>query len=332
MPNTTAAIMAIPSPLEPIRLVGTEDKHATLLYFGETSTLPGDAKQTLLDAVELASGMLFPFSESVVDVARLGSDVPPALVAMLTNENLAQVRNLFLMNPSVKGFLDNVQQRPSFTPHITLDYPDFTDEAILRALMRQIYRVRFDRLAVWWNDERLEFNLSALDGADMAMSEAIDKFLEHNGEDDADHLEHHGIKGMKWGVRRKPDPATGLVPRTSSADQISQDRILKKIKIGGIESVSNKDIQDYTRRLQLQNDLERALASQSAKQKEATDGFIKSFIKKQAGRQFDRVANKAIDVAIEAAINQAGGKIAGSNPELGKGVQDVAKRLKPKKG
>lgn len=334
MANTTAAIMAIPAPLEQIRLVGDEDKHATLLFFGETSTLPLEAKQTLMDSVELASGMLFPFSERVVDVSRLGDDIPPALVAMLSSENLGPVRNLFMMNPSVKSYLDNTQQFPSFTAHMTLGHPDFKDEVVLRALARNLYRIRFDRLAVWWNDERFEFDLSPVEGDSMSMSEAVDKILAH-----------HGVKGQKWGVRRAVNSATGLVKRgrtstpgepglisrTGSADQITQDRIEKKLKTGGVQSLSNADIQSYTRRLQMQDDLSRALAKQSAETQKKADGFIKSFVKSQGSRQFDRVANKAVDIAIEKAIESTGVKISKKSPGLGKDLGELSKRLKPKK-
>lgn len=617
MVNTTAAIMALPAPLEPIRLVGDEDKHATMLFFGETSTLPETAKQTLLDSVKMASGMIFPFSESVVDVARLGSETPPALVAMLTGDNLSQIRNLFMMNPAVKGFLDNTPQFDGFTPHVTLGHPDFVDEAVLRSLMRQVWRVRFDRLAVWWNDERFEFSLDGSipsDGQDVAaMSEAIENVLSHHGikgqkwgvrkdqiglsavtpgahkndggaialtqrntaknppttadtknlskatvqarngavskstlnqidalnkaimkdldakkyawndgaqkkyeetvaghmefgakaaikakditawcrplgnntfmlhvghpdaikafqkdhnlahasmsdvtstpivadknalglviglrpatssiahtdsvddvlshigvklgkkkgtsnhvlfiargdkptagdqfshggvphtvvsvktspqdpkrhmvtakptpksamkhfewesyllEED-DHVEHHGIKGQKWGVRRFVDKATGRVeqagrtgtgststtlkPRTGSADQIAQDRIAKKLATNGSKALSNADIQAYTRRLQLQADLDKVIAAQAPAVQAKSDGFVKSFVKKQANRQTNRIINAAADIAIEQALKQAGVKVSAKNPEFGGAIKEVSTRIKPKK-
>jgi 2'-5' RNA ligase len=211
MANTVAAIMAIPAPMEPIRLVGDEEKHATLLYFGETSTLPLEAKQTLLDAVELASGMLFPCGESVIDVARLGNEDPPALVALLSGECLTQIRNLFMMNPAVSGYRDNAEQHPGFTPHVTLSHPNFVDEAIQRTLMKQVYRVRFDRLSVWWNDERFDFPLGPAQD-NVSMTDAIDRFVAQHALEDNDYFEHHGVKGQKWGVR-KSKTNTGLQVR-----------------------------------------------------------------------------------------------------------------------
>lgn len=411
MTNTTAAIMAIPGPLDPIRLVGDEDKHATLLYFGETNTLPDGAKDVLTESVGTATSMLSPFGESIHDITRLGSDNPPALVAMVSGSSLTQIRNLFMMNPAVKSYLDNnPDQFPNFTPHVTLGFPDFADEAILRSLARRLDSVVFDRLSVWWNDERIDYPLNGGNNS-IAMSDQIEnamahmsakvvtkistkptesggvqhKFLargpkpktgtqfEHQGAThevvsvrttskdgvhvvftkkvekpvkvkhawetfeitEADGFGHHGVKGQKWGVRRAVSPSTGRVtalrPRTGSADQIVQDRIAKKIKGGGSTTLSNADIQAYTKRLQLKGDLDRAIATQTAQEKAKADGFVKTFVKKQGSRQFDRVANKAIDIAVEKALESAGKKLDKKSPEFAKVTQEVAKRLKPKK-
>jgi len=445
MANTTAAIMAIPAPLENIRLVGDEEKHATLLFFGETSTLPDDAKNTLVESVKMACNMLFPFTERLREIARLGNDVPPALVAKLSDECLSQIRNLFMMNPAVNRYLDNAQQFPSFTPHVTLGYPDYTEEAILRTLAAQLYRIRFDRLAIWWNDERIEFKFDRLlDGPESDMAHAVLEFLEEYGEaiehadvsnkpwsnfkesdyDDAqwlraclidrglnsgtakqrgslpvrepdgtlnrnavhaaagalagarggikaspellasakkklkalystleedapeslkhsemmqviesseDDAEQAGVKGMKWGVRRRVDPKTGLVSRTASADQIHVDRITKKLGSGGVSALSNKDLQDFSTRIQRQQEFNRALSSQEAQRSKP---FIQRFLATQGKRQFTRVTDKAIDIAVEKALQQAGiqiGKKGGRAKDVADILTETGVRLKPKK-
>ncbi len=543
MANTSAAIVALPAPLDTVRLIGDEEKHATLLFFGETNTLPEEAKSTLVDSVKLAATMLFPFREGVRDITRLGTENPPALVAMLSDRCIGSVRNLFMMNPAVKSYMDNSPQFPGFTPHVTLGHPDFTDEVIIRQLAKQLFGISFDRLAVWWNEERIEIPLSLMvEGDSMAMSEAVDIFLEHHGvvehagtkgmkwgvrkdgvkgattgrtkigndlaksmlvdhayakrgaqiaglsvaglgaaalapgllpasavvaaggatvlsgkialaatvatraafvhnyisyanraaarvahavempnhtveqvynsldgkkkvaadlliadtaqgvefSDDPeiqdgwlemtpaeravvlfiasgseassqmshsdllavimaepDDAQQHGVKGQKWGVRRtidaatglvkkapKPSEQTGLVPRTSSADQIAKDRIAKKLNEHGTESLSNKDIQDYTRRLQLEADLVRQVKTLNAQDQAKADGFIKRFVKNQTSRQFDRVANKAIDVAVEKVLHETGMKIGkkGGNPDAADLLVKTASRLGPKKG
>lgn len=536
MANTTAAIMALPAPLENIRLVGDEDKHATLLFFGETNSLPDGSKDVLIESVKMACSMLFPFSERVRDISRLGNDVPPALVAMLSDENLTPVRNLFLMNPDVKGYLTNAQQWPSFTSHVTLGHPDYTEEAILRTLASQLFRVRFDRLAVWWNDERIECPLNQIvEGDSMAMSDAVDNFMEHHGvkgqkwgvrrsdtlgvsplaakgrvvvtrpsksgeasgakpsvrqqskvafathniakklsdatesqktwddigteivaktgngksltaknmvavnsivakhltqaaqqhaeagttarvmalhslnvkmnpqlkpalflivgknksdvdayvddtksrlnaggtgndpqkdwivhalpdsgvdvlelqpliddqgfitgikDPDFAHsvldevLEHSGIKGMKWGVRRRVDPKSGLVQRTSSADQIHVDRIAKKLHSGGVSALSNKDLQEFSTRIQREQEFNRALSSQEAQRSKP---FIQRFLATQGKRQFTRVTDKAIDIAVEKALESAGIKVGKKNKDIGDLLTQTGVRLKPKK-
>lgn len=194
--QTTAVLVALPRKLDPVRLVGDEDKHVTLLYFGETSSLPQDAKDEILKALNQAATIFAPFSESIRNLQRLGSDVPPAFVAMLSNSCLENIRNTMLMNPAVKGYLSNTTQYPSYTPHLTLGYPDYQGEDPLRKLASVLYRVQFDRLALWWNGEQTEISLgSDMDSVEsddaMAMSDELENFLAH-----------HGVKGMKWGVRR----------------------------------------------------------------------------------------------------------------------------------
>lgn len=180
---TTAVIVAIPSEMDSIRLVGDEEKHATILFLGETSTLPPEAKTVILESLATAAQAFPTFSEGVQEVARLGSDVPPALVAMLSKGHLGHLRDVLQINPDLVTYMSNIAQHPSYTPHVTLGYPDYQGEVALRELAKKVYSVNFDRLALWWNDERFEFDLG-LGGpmsADNSMKMSVDDFLEHQG-------------------------------------------------------------------------------------------------------------------------------------------------------
>lgn len=206
---TTAAIVVVPSDLDPIRLVGDESKHATLLHFGETATLPSDAKSVLLDLVAQAAQLTMPFTERICEVSRLGPKTPPALVAMLSDRYLGQIRNALQVTPQVREYLQNSQQHPQFTPHVTLGYPDYAREEALRALMISLYRVQFDRISLWWNGEH--YDVPFMDPQDAKVAEN-DGVNEAGWSDNlvSNFLAHFGIKGMRWGIRR-PRGADGTV-------------------------------------------------------------------------------------------------------------------------
>lgn len=150
------------------------------------------------------------------------------------------------------------------------------------------------------------------------MSDAVDDILAHSG-----------VKGMKWGVRRKVDSTTGLVARTDSADQIHADRIASKIKKGGTSAVSNRDLKDFASRIQAEQEFNRANASQEAQKGQ---NFVTKFLKTQGNRQFNRVADKAVDIAVEKALLELGLQVTKKGKAgLGGDLKEIATRIQPKK-
>lgn len=218
--STSVAVVALPKTMDPIRLVGDVDKHATLLFFGDVSTLPSDAKDVLVETLQNVSRICMPFSEGIQDISRLGSDDPPALVAMLSNTALERIRETLLVNPRVGELLSNADQYPNFTPHVTLAYPDYQGEAQLRTVMKGLYRVRFDRLALWWGEEHIEFSLDSFDAesGDFPMAQTAMSDIE-------DYLAHHGVKGMKWGVRRAASSASGVLSNKKVKAAVQTGRV-----------------------------------------------------------------------------------------------------------
>lgn len=314
--NTTAVIVALPRPMDSIRLVGTEDKHATLLFFGETSTLPSDARFVLEDTLRVVANLFTPFTEEFRTVQRLGDDNPPALVAMLTAYSLNPIRRSFMINPKVREYLKNAAQFPQYTPHVTLDYPDYKREAELRDLITDLSQVRFDRLALWWGNEQIEFSLEQESEMKMSAMERVDAFLAH-----------HGVKGMKWGVRRtRAELSAG---RRSGSSKKSEEEDKSKASGGHASGgsshtkvPSDQELQALVNRMRLEQEFKR-LSSESAPSKKA-DGFIKSFLKETGKRQIRRVAGSAADIAIEQALKKYGAK---TNNQM---IKEVGVRLSPK--
>jgi hypothetical protein len=66
-----------------------------------------------------------------------------------------------------------------------------------------------------------------------------------------DVLAHYGIKGMKWGIRRKS--SADAKPKLSvSADAKRSMDIKKQVKTDGLKTLSNKDLQDFITRKNLE--------------------------------------------------------------------------------
>lgn len=80
------------------------------------------------------------------------------------------------------------------------------------------------------------------------MNEVIDDFLEH-----------HGVKGMKWGVRKQD--STGALrqkkPRVLSTEAKRKEQIISKAKKKGKDSLTNKELADLNKRLQMEQQFSR---------------------------------------------------------------------------
>jgi hypothetical protein len=96
-----------------------------------------------------------------------------------------------------------------------------------------------------------------------------------------DHLEHYGVKGMRWGVRRKN--------KISSSERKRVDKIEKKFKEKGLHSLTNKEIGDYTKRLEMENKVKK-LNEKPKRKNPITEGhnFVYAFSRSPAGQRLAR--------------------------------------------
>lgn len=63
-------------------------------------------------------------------------------------------------------------------------------------------------------------------------------------------LEHHGVKGMHWGVRKNSNE--GSSKPSPSADHAKVEAYKAKAKSGGVKALSNDELQSIVTRLNLE--------------------------------------------------------------------------------
>lgn len=68
-----------------------------------------------------------------------------------------------------------------------------------------------------------------------------------------DHLEHYGVKGMRWGVRRR-NRQKGI---SKSPEHQKREAIERKVKTKGVQSLSNRELSDFNRRIDLERNFDR---------------------------------------------------------------------------
>lgn len=109
-----------------------------------------------------------------------------------------------------------------------------------------------------------------------------------------DVLEHFGVKGMKWGVRKN---------RSGSASEDAQraDAARKKIKTGGgTKALSNKELQDLVTRMNLEQQYKKLTPppKSSAAKKFVTDILV-NVGKQQASKVVSDLATKQVAEAMK---------------------------------
>lgn len=191
----TVTIVAIPEEGDRVwKLSSQKVPHMTMLFLGEinnTETL--SHIQSYLEHV--AQGMR-RFGLSVDRRGELeapGRDTADVLFFDMENQDwLKNTWNFMLQDPMIRTAYDSVFQFDTWVPHLTLGYPD--NPANDDAVDFPIGWVEFDRLAMWTEEFDGPDWVLPKDkwmGVDSAWSDQVSEFLSH-----------HGVKGMKWGVRK----------------------------------------------------------------------------------------------------------------------------------
>ena len=137
-------------------------------------------------------------------------------------------------------------------------------------------------------------------------------------------LEHHGIKGMKWGVRTAERSSssggsgksktsseisvkTGTSPRGHAViktqggkrlpahpDAVAAKRVEQQLKSSGHHSLSNEQLQTYANRKELENRVSRVTPPSDIKRVMKGAKHVSSFLRSPEGRTTVALAKKGV--------------------------------------
>ncbi len=210
---TGVAIVAVPNNSDMVWDVSSEKiPHMTLLFLGD-ALAKEDYKHVQEFITHVADTMLRRFGMSVDKRGSLGD--ANADVLFFKNSDGSKIslfRKYLLQDTKIREAYESVDQFDGWTPHLTLGYPDTPAKKLTRE-NDEFYWVNFNRLMLWTGDyEGPEIELKDED-LEVVMSDQAVEFLAH-----------HGVKGMRWGVRKSAEE------RRAERTLRVQEKAVKKIK------------------------------------------------------------------------------------------------------
>lgn len=152
--SKSLVVVALPNSNSAVHPIGSEEKHATLLYLGDDVDPTSAALVQASIEGALRDRSFGPFTERVSGVSSLGED--GARIWQIDSDNgLKVLRDRLLRAPAIRAMYDMEQQYPNYTPHVTIGYPGEGEErlsGIFETLATTVDRIPFDRIALWYGD------------------------------------------------------------------------------------------------------------------------------------------------------------------------------------
>lgn len=133
---------------------------------------------------------------------------------------------------------------------------------------------------------------------------------EYNYSAPPDELHHHGIKGMKWGVRRNLHPSSGgrlsSLKKSRPKEDIHEDYANRHSK-KSVKSMSDKELRERINRLQMEQQYKQLTSAQVKVGKSVVGGILTNAAKETAKNYVFKYMTKGIDLALDSAYGSIKG-------------------------
>lgn len=136
---------------------------------------------------------------------------------------------------------------------------------------------------------------------DSAAQSDVAHLLDETG---GDSLEHYGVLGMKWGVRKdRSSKSSGTKKKSSRSEAQAKKKKAAAAKkaASNPKNMSNEELRRQNERMRLEQEFKRL-----KKEGRPSAGPVVDYLSEMGNRQIKRVANQAIDYGVDALLESAG--------------------------
>lgn len=308
-------IVAIPKEDDYVWKVSSEKiPHMTLLFLGET-TQNFDVANISKFVQHASEFTLQKFWMEVEKRGTLGEDEADVLFFRKSEWNVKVMRDFrhaLLQNDEIRKAYDSAEQFSEWNPHLTLGYPKTPAKSDTRDYPG-FGSVYFDRIALWFGKyEGPTFELKDHDWDLEVSMDAVQRGAEVVG----NVLSHYGVKGMRWGQTTKGPTsvsvgqkgkklkAKGGTGQPAHPDAVRKATIGRTKKKSGINALSDKELQAYANRLQLEQNVKRLESAQ----KSAPKKFISNLLANAGKKAAQEAANEAASRSVKKMMSKESGK------------------------